>query len=40
MYDRVGMLGSFVIFFLASQIVFPFFYVPMIRLFNGLLLSL
>jgi len=40
MYDRVGMIGSFVIFFLASQIVFPFFYTPMIRLFNGLLLSL
>jgi Zn-dependent protease len=40
MYDRIGMLGSFVIFFLASQIVFPWVYQPLLRVFNSLLLGL
>lgn len=40
MYDRIGMLGSFLIFFLASRIVFPIFYPPLITGFNILLLSL
>jgi Zn-dependent protease len=40
MYDRLGMIGSFVVFFLAAQVVFPFFYTPMIGIFNRLLLSL
>jgi Zn-dependent protease len=38
MYDRIGMLGSFVIFFVAWQVVLPFSY-PLIMAFNGLLQS-
>jgi Zn-dependent protease len=40
MYDRIGMLGSFVMFFLAARIIFPIFYPPLIGTFDGLLLSL
>jgi len=40
MYDRIGMFGSFLIFFVAARIVFPIFYPPLITGFNILLLSL
>ena len=39
MYDRIGMLGSFLMFFVAARIVFPIFYPPLITGFNLLLLS-
>jgi Zn-dependent protease len=39
-YDRIGMLGSFLIFFVAGRIVFPIFYPPLINTFDALLLSL
>ena len=39
MYDRIGMLGSFVMFFVASRIVFPIFFPPLILGFNAMLLS-
>lgn len=40
LYDRVGMIGSFLIFFLAARIIFPIFYPPLIATFNLLLLAL
>jgi Zn-dependent protease len=40
MYDRIGMLGSFVIFFVAGRIVFPIFYPPLLNAFDALLLRL
>lgn len=39
-YDRIGMLGSFLIFFVAGRIVFPIFYPPLLSTFDRLLLSL
>ncbi len=39
-YDRVGMIGSFFMFFIAARIIFPIFYPPLIRTFNLLLLLL
>ena len=39
-FDRIGMLGSFVIFFVAGRIVFPIFYPPLLSAFERLLLSL
>lgn len=39
-YDRMGMLGSFVIFFVAGRIVFPIFYPPLLSTFDRLLLRL
>ncbi len=39
-YDRIGMLGSFLIFFVAGRIVFPIFYPPLLRTFDGLLVRL
>jgi Zn-dependent protease len=38
-YDRIGMLGSFLMFAVAGRIIFPIFYPPLQRLFDGLLLS-
>lgn len=40
MYDRVGMLGSFLIFLVAGRIVFPIFYPPLISTFDALLMRL
>jgi len=40
MYDRIGMIGSFVIFFVAGRIVFPIFYPPLLGTFNALLIRL
>jgi Zn-dependent protease len=40
MYDRIGMFGSFIIFFVAARIVFPIFYPPLITGFNVLLKNL
>ena len=40
MYDRIGMLGSFVIFFVAGRIVFPIFYPPLLNTLYRLLLRL
>jgi Zn-dependent protease len=40
MYDRIGMFGSFLMFFVAARIVFPIFYPPLINTFDVLLLSL
>ncbi len=40
MYDRIGMLGSLVIFFVCGRIVFPLLFAPLVNVFNGLLLSL
>ena len=39
-YDRIGILGSFLIFFLAGRIILPIFYPPLIRTFDLLLLRL
>jgi Zn-dependent protease len=39
-YDRIGMFGSFLIFFVAMRIVFPLVFAPLITAFNVLLLSL
>jgi Zn-dependent protease len=39
-YDRIGMIGSFVIFFVAGRIVFPIFYPPLLSKFDALLLRL
>ena len=39
-YDRIGMLGSFIMFFVAGRIVFPLFYPPLLGAFDGLLISL
>ena len=40
MYDRIGMLGSLAIFFVAGRLVFPILFAPLANLFNGLLLIL
>jgi len=40
MYDRIGMFGSFLIFFVAARIVFPLVFAPLITAFNVLLLSM
>ncbi len=40
MYDRIGMLGSLAIFFVAGRVVFPLLYPPLVRQFNLLLLVL
>ena len=39
-YDRIGMIGSLVIFFVAELVLFPLVFHPLVGLFNGLLLSL
>ena len=36
-YDRIGMIGSFLIFFVAGRIIFPIFYPPLINLFDAAL---
>ena len=38
-YDQIGMLGSFILFFVASRIIFPIFLPPLIIGFNTMLLS-
>jgi Zn-dependent protease len=40
MFDRVGMLGSLAIFFVAGRIVFPLVFAPLVNEFNRLLLVL
>jgi Zn-dependent protease len=40
MYDRIGMLGSLVIFFVAGRILFPILFQPLLGTFNRLLLVL
>ena len=39
MYDQIGMIGSFVLFFVASRILFPIFLPPLVLGFNAMLLS-
>ncbi len=38
-YDRIGMLGSFLMFAVAGRIIFPIFYPPLLSAFDNLLLS-
>ena len=39
-YDRIGMLGSFIMFAVAGRIIFPIFQPPLQHLFDSLLVSL
>jgi Zn-dependent protease len=39
-YDRMGMIGSFVMFFVAWRVVFPLFYPPLISFFDRTLLQM
>ena len=40
MYDRLGMLGSFILFTVAWRIVIPIFHPPLLYAFNRLLVAL
>jgi Zn-dependent protease len=39
-FDRIGILGSLAIFFVAGRILFPLLFGPLVNVCNGLLLSL
>ena len=39
-YDRIGMLGSLFLFFIAMRLILPFFYPPLLNTFDSLLVSL
>ena len=40
LYDRIGMLGSLVLFFVAMRLILPIFYPPLLRAFDTLLVNL
>ena len=39
-YDRIGVLGSLFLFFIAMRLILPFFYPPLLRTFDTLLVNL
>ncbi len=39
-YDRIGMLGSLILFLVAMRLILPIFYPPLLRAFDTLLVSL
>jgi Zn-dependent protease len=40
LYDRIGIFGSLLLFFVAMQLILPVFYPPLLRAFDTLLVHL